>query len=195
MLTPHTVGYVGRLFLSKDAFSDIGFKLNVILLTIAPAFISAGIYLVLKQLVVIFGQRLSRLPPMWYAYIFVGCDAVSIVLQGAGGSISAVATQKSLLNAGVNIMIAGLVSQIFTLMVFAGLAAEYAIQCWRKPHELNPGCIELVKSAKFRLCVAAVTLAFIAIYVRCCYRVAEMAKGWGNPIMRKEDGFIICDSE
>ena len=61
--TNDLAGYVGRLLLSKDPFSDIGFKLNVVLLTIAPAFISAGIYITLKHAVIIFGRHLSHLPP------------------------------------------------------------------------------------------------------------------------------------
>ncbi|TKA21775.1 hypothetical protein B0A50_08696 [Salinomyces thailandicus] len=188
-------GYVGRLLLSKDPFSDIGFKLNVILLTIAPAFISAGIYIVLKHAIVIFGRQLSRLPPTAYMYIFVACDMVSIILQGAGGSISAVAKKKSLLDQGVDIMIAGLASQVFTLMVFFVLVVEFAIRCRKNPERLNLGTMTLAKSAKFRLFFAAVTIAFLAIFARCCYRVAELCNGWGSEIMRKQSDFIVMDSD
>ena len=169
--------------------------MNVILLTVAPAFISAGIYLTLKHAVVLFGRNLSRVPPNWYVYIFIGCDLVSIILQGVGGSISALAEKKSLLDAGVDVMIAGLVSQVFTLMVFFGLATEYFIRCWKNPGKMNPGTVRLAKSAKFRLFGAALAIAFLAIFVRCCYRVAELYHGWGSEIMRKEEDFIIMDSE
>ncbi|KAI7213259.1 RTA1-domain-containing protein [Hortaea werneckii] len=188
-------GYVGRLLLSKDPFSDIGFKLNVVLLTIAPAFISAGIYITLKHAVIIFGRHLSHLPPNAYMYIFVACDVVSIILQGVGGSISAIAEEKSVLDQGVNVMIAGLASQVFTLMVFFGLVIEYFIRCRRQTERLNLGTINLAKSAKFRLFVAAVTIAFLAIFARCCYRVAELCNGWGSEIMREEREFIILDSD
>ncbi|KAI7537385.1 hypothetical protein KC316_g15947, partial [Hortaea werneckii] len=180
---------------SKDPFSDIGFKLNVVLLTIAPAFISAGIYITLKHAVIIFGRHLSHLPPNAYMYIFVACDVVSIILQGVGGSISAIAEEKSVLDQGVNVMIAGLASQVFTLMVFFGLVIEYFIRCRRQPERLNLGTINLAKSAKFRLFVAAVTIAFLAIFARCCYRVAELCNGWGSEIMREEREFIILDSD
>lgn len=128
-------------------------------------------------------------------YIFVACDMVSIILQGAGGSISAVAKKKSLLDQGVDIMIAGLASQVFTLMVFFVLVVEFAIRCRKNPERLNLGTMTLAKSAKFRLFFAAVTIAFLAIFARCCYRVAELCNGWGSEIMRKQSDFIVMDSE
>lgn len=38
--------------LHNDPFSDSGFKLQIVLLTLAPAFFAAGIYLQLKHLYV-----------------------------------------------------------------------------------------------------------------------------------------------
>lgn len=43
-----TLGYVAKMLLWNDPFSDTGFKMNVVLLTFAPAFYSAGIYYTLK---------------------------------------------------------------------------------------------------------------------------------------------------
>ncbi|KAK4546812.1 hypothetical protein LTR36_001544 [Oleoguttula mirabilis] len=190
-----TGGYIGRILLHNDPFSDIGFKLNVVLLTIAPAFVSAGIYLTLKRLTRVFGTHLSRLSPSMYAWIFMTCDCVSIILQGAGGAISAIAESKTLLSLGVNLMIAGLAFQVFTLLVFFALAAEFFVQCLRNPAKLHPGSGMLAHSTKFQIFIAAVLVAFLCIFTRCCYRVAELSGGWGNSIMREESGFIICDSE
>ncbi|KAK3072221.1 hypothetical protein LTR53_007213 [Teratosphaeriaceae sp. CCFEE 6253] len=190
-----SAGYYGRLLLHNDPFSDFGFKLNVTLLTVAPAFISASLYLTLKSAIVVFGQNLSRLRPAWYAYVFIACDAVSIVLQGAGGALSAVAEQKSLLDLGVHIMIAGLVSQVVTLTIFVGLVVEYVVRCRRNRDDLNPGSLALVHSARFQLFAAAMVIAFFCIFARCCFRVAELWGGWGNHIMREEADFIILDSD
>jgi len=172
----------------------MGFKLNIILLTVAPAFISASIYLTLKRSVIVFGRRFSRMPPAWYAYVFVGCDVVSIILQGAGGAISAIATEKTLLDQGVDIMIAGLTSQVFTLMIFFGLCIDFFVQCSRNRHDLNPGTLEMVKTRRFQVFAVAVMVAFLCIFTRCCYRVAELSKGWGSELMRKESEFIVLDS-
>ncbi|KAF2769166.1 RTA1 like protein family [Teratosphaeria nubilosa] len=188
-------GYVGRLLLHNDPFSDAGFKLNVILLTVAPAFVSAAIYLTLKKATCVFGQRYSILPPAYYAYIFVGCDIVSIILQGAGGAISAIAENEDLLDDGVDIMIAGLAFQVFTLLIFLYLAVDFVLKCFRNRTDLKPGSRALAKSVGFQVFVAAVSLSFICILTRCCYRAAELSGGWGNEIMRKEAEFVILDSD
>lgn len=188
-------GYVGRLLLSKDAFSDIGFKLNVVLLTIAPAFLSAGIYLTLKQATLVFGQHFSRIKPSWYIYIFVAADSVSMLLQGAGGAISSMAKEKKLLDDGVDIMIAGLVFQVFSLLVFLGLVLDYVNQCRLHFGQLSSQSKRMLRSTRFRLFVAGISVAFVCILIRCCYRVAELYDGWGSEIMRKEVDFIILDSE
>lgn len=181
--------------LSNDPFSPGGFKINVILLTIAPAFISAGIYVTLKKLVLVFGTQYSRLSPNAYAYIFVSSDVVSIILQGAGGSISAVAKEKTFLDQGVDIMIAGLVSQVFTLTVFAALVVDFGVRCYKARDQLPSAQLTIAGSKRFKLFAASTTIAFLCIYVRCCYRVAELSDGWGSEIMRKEGEFIIMDSE
>jgi hypothetical protein len=166
----------------------------VILLTIAPAFLSAGMYIMLKSLVILFGPQYSRLPPNAYAYVFVSADVVSIILQGVGGAISAVATKKKLLNQGVDIMIAGLVSQVFTLCIFAGLCVDFAMQVKKNHDLLPPARQKLIKSLRFKFTAGALAFAFLCIQIRCIYRVAELSQGWGSELMRKENDFIIMDS-
>jgi len=180
--------------LHDDPFSKLGFKVNVILLTIAPAFLSAGLYVMLKRLVLLFGPEFSRISPNAYAYIFVSADILSIILQGAGGSISAVATDKTFLDQGVDIMIAGLVSQVFTLTVFAGLCVDFALRVSRHRHLLSSYRRSYARSMKLKLVICAMTLAFLCILVRCAYRVAELSDGWGSEIMRKENEFVVLDS-
>jgi len=44
------IGYVAKILLWQDPFSDTGFKMSIVLLTFAPAFYAAGIYYTLKHL-------------------------------------------------------------------------------------------------------------------------------------------------
>lgn len=190
------VGYGGRIMLSNDAFSDPGFKLQVVLLTFAPAFLAGGIYFTLKHIVLTFGEDISRIPPNWYTYIFISCDLLSIVMQGAGGGIASGASDgdNTLLKAGDNTMIAGLAFQVFTLIVFGILVSEYAWRVHKNSDRLNPTTVELRSSRKFRWFLVALAVAYFAILIRCIYRVAEMAGGWGSSIMRVESAFIVLDS-
>lgn len=42
------IGYIAGILLHKDPFSQIGFKMKVVVLTFAPAFYAAAIYYTLK---------------------------------------------------------------------------------------------------------------------------------------------------
>jgi hypothetical protein len=105
------VGYIGRIMMSNNPYDDNGFKIQIVLLIFAPAFLAAGIYLTLKHVVLSFGQEWSRLRPNWYTYVFIACDVSSLILQSAGGALAAIADPgDSLGDIGTNIMIAGIVS-------------------------------------------------------------------------------------
>ncbi|KAF2455091.1 RTA1 like protein-domain-containing protein [Lineolata rhizophorae] len=188
-------GEVGRLILHDDPFDDIGFNLQICLLTIAPAFFAAGVYLCLKHLVLTFGADISRIPAAWYTYIFITCDFISLVLQGAGGGTAATADDgdRDQVDLGNNLMMAGLSFQVFTLVIFAVLSFEYFTRVRKHRHELNTKTTELRRSSKFRFFIVCLAISYTAILLRCIYRIIEMAGGWGNEIMQHEVTFMILD--
>ncbi|KAL2844942.1 RTA1 like protein-domain-containing protein [Aspergillus pseudodeflectus] len=128
------IGYAGRLILHSNPFNFSAFLQYLICLTIAPAFITAAIYLSLSRIITIYGSGISRLQPATYAKIFVTCDILCLVLQAAGGAVTATAgrDQDGLRQTGINIMIAGLAAQVVCLGVFMGLAGEFF---WRVKRE------------------------------------------------------------
>jgi hypothetical protein len=180
----------------QNPYSSGGFKLQIVLLTFAPAFLAAGVYLTLKHLVITFGASFSRLRPAWYTWLFISCDVFSILLQGAGGGVASAAdkTQKGLLDVGNGLMVAGMVFQVVTLLLFGVLAGEYGVRVWKHKHELNPETFTLRRSMKFKLFLVALVVAYFSILIRCVYRVAEMSGGWGNSIMKEETLFTALDS-
>jgi hypothetical protein len=58
------VGYGGRIMMYNDVFDENAFTIQICCLIISPAFISAGIYLTLKHIVISFGESWSRLKPV-----------------------------------------------------------------------------------------------------------------------------------
>jgi hypothetical protein len=179
--------------LHSNPYDNNGFDIQITCLIIAPAFFSAGIYLTLKHMILTFGSEPSRIPAKWYTWIFIGCDLLSLVLQGAGGGIAATATTTSNQDLGNNMMMAGIVWQVFTLLVFGILAGDYFYRLYSRRGEMGPTATTMIKDIKFRLFAAGLVLAFLAIFTRCSYRIAEMAKGWRNPIMQNETDFIVLD--
>ena len=190
------LGYVAKILLYQDPFSDTGFKMSVVLLTFAPAFYSAGIYYTLKHICLTFGSGFSRLRPGLYTWIFISCDVFSIILQAAGGATASASEDEKVLRIGDNIMIAGLATQVATMVAFGVLAADYGFAIYRNRAHLNPATATLRRQMKFKLFCAALWLAYLVILIRCAYRLAELAKGWGpqNDILRNQSLFIGLDS-
>lgn len=90
---------------------------------------------------------------------------------------SSTASGLAVLNAGDNVMITGLATQVATLVAFGILAADYAFAVYKNRHRLNPATAELRQSLRFKLFVLALWVAFLGILIRCSYRVAELAGG------------------
>ena len=90
--------------------------MQIVCLTIAPAFLAAGIYLCLSRIVITFGPENSRIKPLSYPRIFIPCDFLSLMLQAAGGGIASAAShQDKNPVVGDNIMVAGLSVQVITM--------------------------------------------------------------------------------
>ena len=60
------IGYAGRLLSWKNQWEEQGFLMQIVCLTIAPAFMAGGIYLCLRRIVYAFGPENSRIAPETY---------------------------------------------------------------------------------------------------------------------------------
>ena len=121
-------------------------------LTIGPAFISGSIYLCLARVVMACGKGVSRIAPRTYVIIFMSSDFTALLLQGAGGGIAATATSRTAGNAGRYIMIAGLSSQVLSLLVFMVLCLEFYLRLRSVPRSMKGGNLgDLTSSRRFKM--------------------------------------------
>lgn len=60
------IGYGGRIMSWQNQWSQNGFLIQIVCLTIAPAFMAAGLYLCLRRIVYTFGPENSRIKPETY---------------------------------------------------------------------------------------------------------------------------------
>lgn len=97
-------------------------------MTIAPAFLSASIYLCLSRIVVVCGEGIARFRPRTYTITFVCCDLISLILQSAGGAIASIADDKKTGDIGVDVMIAGLAFQVISLLLYMGVALDFFLR-------------------------------------------------------------------
>ena len=207
------VGYAGRLMSWKNPFDQVaspapahvtyadnwlqnGFLIQIVCLTIAPAFMAAGLYLTLSRIVRTFGAENSRIAPLSYPRIFIPCDIVSLLLQAIGGGMASVASHqdKSPAN-GDHIMVAGLAFQVFTLLVFMCLCADFAVKTLRRIRTmgdtaLDPRHSDLRSRLSFKAFLFALSLATLCIFIRSVYRVAELGEGWEGALIKNQSLFI-----
>lgn len=60
------IGYAGRIMSWKNQWEENGFLIQIVCLTIAPAFMAGGLYLCLRRIVYAFGPENSRIRPESY---------------------------------------------------------------------------------------------------------------------------------
>ena len=106
---------------------------------------------------------------------------------------------SSQLQLGSNIAIAGIIMQVVTLAIFAALAGLFFLRRHlalrnRASDKEEAATNPQLKSMRFKLFAGAIVIAFLTIFTRCVYRIAEMMGGWGNPLMEDEAEFIALDS-
>lgn len=194
------LGYVGRIWSHENIQNFDAFVMQLVCLTLAPCFMMAGIYYVIAQLTLIFGQKFSVLRPMQYSLIFIICDIISIILQAVGGGVAAGAlsvyqsTQQ-----GSNIMVGGLAYQVFTIALFQFFWYLFFFRVYRsyKKHgdaEFNPDFAH-IRQRKFLIpFICAVSFAVVLIFVRSIYRLIELAEGWSSTLAVDEIYFMILEA-
>ena len=197
-------GYIGRVIMNGNPWSDSGFKLQICCLVLGPSFVAAAIYLTLKHFVLYCGPQHSLIKARLYPWIFIGCDFGSIVLQAAGGGLAAAgSTKPKLINAGNNLIVAGIAFQVATMVVCGVLVVVY-IWRYRKasathhmPDEKSAYQLDKeqgsVKLRNIKIFGSMAILAYFTVLIRCIYRLPEMAGGWGNALMRNETEFLLLD--
>ncbi|KAI9795074.1 MAG: hypothetical protein M1816_000096 [Peltula sp. TS41687] len=188
-----TVGYGARISMHYNPFPQNPFLIQIITLTIAPAFICAAIYLCLARIVVVYGEDISRLKPRTYSIMFVTFDFFSLVLQGLGGGIASTADTYTSRKRGVDIMIGGLSLQVVSLILFMILCLDFAWRVRRHRGGLNPVHASLRRTLLWKAFLLALTLATLTIFVRSVFRVAELSEGFDGSLANDEVTFMILE--
>jgi hypothetical protein len=170
-----------------NVFQD-PFLIQIICLTIGPAFLAAGIYFCLSRIVIAIGPQNSRIKPLSYPRNFI-----SLVLQAAGGGMSSVAAQNHEKNdIGDHIMIAGLAFQVATMLLFILLSMDFAWNTLRNKRTTDytePTQVHN-NSWKFKAFLVALSVSTLCIFARCIFRVAELSEGWNGHLAVTEKYFI-----
>lgn len=192
------IGYVGRLMLNDNPFNIDGFLIQICCITLAPAFYSAAIYFTIADIVRFFGPEASWIRPTHYAWIFIPCDIISLILQATGGGLASVAAQNEEDDKpGTNIMVSGLAFQVFSLLMFISLTLAFVWRAKRLRSHSKEYANDTMKPqvSRGRLALFAIpfSLAILTIFTRCVFRVAELSEGWDGDLIHDEATFIALE--
>ncbi|KAG5360335.1 Sphingoid long-chain base transporter RSB1 [Yarrowia sp. B02] len=193
------LGFLGRFLSIEISVEDQSYYImQIVCLTLAPAFVMAGVYCILAKLVVVYGESYSRLGPIVYTILFVVGDWVSIIIQAVGGGLAA--TQNNS-DSGTWIMVAGIAFQVLVMSIFFLFYFDFLFRLWRgrkyadvlDSQAHRPDIEALKQGKKLPIFIAGQTLAIVLIYTRSIYRIIELAGGWHGRLVINEVYMLVLD--
>lgn len=189
------IGYSGRIWYHLNDDNGSAYIMELVCITVAPCFLMAGIYYVLAQLILIYGNHFSYLKPMQYSAIFIVCDVISIFVQAGGGGSAANASNAQ---TGRYVMIAGLAFQVFTMSIFQFLWYSFLWKVHKSEKEngeaeFNPSYAHIRQKKLLPIFKAGVSITVILIYTRSIFRLIETSCGWDSYLSQKEIYFNILE--
>jgi hypothetical protein len=90
-------------------------------------------------------------------------------------------------------MVAGLVVQVVSLVIFLALCFEYSLRVRKYRGELNPKYAVLRGTPRFKRFLYALAAATIFLFIRAVYRVAELSGGFRGKLAQDEVLFMVLD--
>ncbi|KAL4815747.1 RTA1 like protein-domain-containing protein [Aspergillus spinulosporus] len=196
-LAGEVVGYGGRVLLHDNPFNDDAFLQYLVALTIAPAFLTAAIYLTLSRIVVAYGERISYFKPRTYTITFITFDIIALLLQAVGGAIASTADDddRDMTDLGINIMIAGLAWQVASLLIFTAMSIYFFLRVRKAPgSDFNLAFDSLRRSRYFKGSLWGLSIATLVILVRSIFRCAELSEGFDGKLANDEVTFMILEA-
>ncbi|KAK3492080.1 RTA1-domain-containing protein [Neurospora hispaniola] len=191
-------GYASRALLSLNPWNGSAFKTQIVSIILGPTLICIGLYLTLKHIIASLSPSLSPFRPRFYPLFFVPADVSCLVIQAIGGGIAASAGKDNytLLQHGNRVIIAGIVLQVVVLGAFGGLSSIFLLRAKKYFGSLSETTMEKQtwQDKKTRMFLWAMAGGYATLLIRCIYRIAEMAGGWGNEIMQDEPSFVVLES-
>ncbi|KAF7368733.1 RTA1-domain-containing protein [Mycena venus] len=140
----------------------------------------------------------SWLTARWYTIIFLSCDIIALVIQGAGGGIAASAsnTDRATVNLGSNIMLAGIVFQFVAIVMYTLVGVEYLrryLQDIPVRGQIPVDTARAPFTPRIRLMICALGFSTLVLLIRSLYRIVELAGGWNGTVIKTQAYFIWFD--
>ncbi|KAF4562635.1 hypothetical protein EYR40_009863 [Pleurotus pulmonarius] len=196
------LGWSGRLWSSYNVGNSDAFQIQITATILAPTPLVAANFIILGRIITRLGPVYSRLSPKWYTIVFLCCDIVSLVIQGVGGGMAAVASDKNEdPTPGGNTMLGGIIFQMIAIAFYVVLALEFFMRyLWDRPirsvakpilgeQEATRGVLD----GRLKLMSSALVFSTLVLFIRAVYRTIELSDGWDGRIITTEVYFNVLD--
>lgn len=130
------IGWCGRLWSSSVPWRLDPYLMQICSTIIAPTPLLAANFIILAKIIEQLGPQYSRLRPRMYAIVFCSFDIIALVIQAVGGAQASIAVQSDNGDPekGGHIMLGGIIFQMFSITMYALLAAEFFVRwSWKRP--------------------------------------------------------------
>ncbi|KZV72933.1 hypothetical protein PENSPDRAFT_750575 [Peniophora sp. CONT] len=192
------IGWIGRLLgaLNPDSQSLAPYLLNSLFTLFAPTFMVAANFILLQHIMTRLGACYSRMNPRLYGRVFISCDLISLNIQGNGGGLSA-SKNPNLAKVGIYIALAGVIFQVISLFVYAGLGGEFFYRYFKnmpfekKPEEAYYRAAFTTRVRWLSMCEGFMT---VLIIIRSVYRAIELAGGPDGRVASTQWLFVVWDA-
>ncbi len=166
-----TIGYAARAAAHNDTIFKTPYIIQSVLILIAPILFAASIYMILGRLIMrTDSASYSIVRAKWVTKIFVTEDILCFFIQSGGAGMLVQAKDRDGVKMGENIILGGLVLQIFIFLFFVIVAGTWHRRLATRPTAASAD-IPWQKMVRFLYAASA----FITIRNMC--RVVEYAMG------------------
>lgn len=185
------MGYIGRIISSGETpdWTMGPYILQTVMILVAAAMMAASIYMILGRLTrLLEAEHLSVIPVKWTSKIFVTTDVISIIMQGAGGAMLAIADTADQFKTGENIIIGGLFVQLVAFGIFLVVAGIFYRRILRNPTPASQ-TVDVPWQRYLWVLFAGSSL----ILIRSLFRVIEYLQGNEGYLMSHEYFLFLFD--
>ena len=176
------LGYIVRVItVHRPEKGD--YIVSLLLILLAPILTAYVNYSVTGKMLELADKRVAGLAPVWIARIFVTSDIATFLIQGIGGAMT-ISDSIEVVNAGKNLVTAGLAVQLasFCLFIFVALCLQFQEQ------------YELTSSVMAHKIFWGIHLTMICLIVRTVYRLIQFQSGHTGYCTVNEWTFYVFDT-
>ncbi|KAI1746698.1 RTA1-domain-containing protein [Xylaria castorea] len=187
------IGFLSRVYGYAHPFVRTGWIIQYSLITFAPVFMTAAIYVCIGRIADYLGRGKFNIQPRLYARVFIPSDIFALLVQATGGGVSVGETLPADggVSTGQGIIIAGLAIQLVSLTIFFVLFMGVV---WPSDLFSNHRSKRLDRDDKrVKKFIILISIAIILIVGRSAFRVAEFSEGIFGSLVHDEPLFIIFD--